>query len=97
MNLEEMKSLCDAATPAPWGICAFRDRENYNPSGAILSVNGGDEASWPDMAFINAARTLLPKFIAFVDAWDLLENSAFLEKTSAYCKVIAARKALEAD
>lgn len=53
MKLEDLKKLCDEATPA---------HKPLNHSGIALDVRDAD------MAFIEAARTMLPKLIAVAEA-----------------------------
>lgn len=67
-ELDELKKLCDEATPGPWdakGIRLLPDNE-----GCLNLPDGRDHelyGSLTDMKFIAASRTALPKLIAEVE------------------------------
>ena len=69
MKLEDLKRLCEEATPGPWGLTSpgsyivicpvvYSYRDDDNP----YARNGADRA------FIAAARTMLPRLIAVAEA-----------------------------
>lgn len=82
MTLEELKQLCDAATPGPWGTFVEGDCDHataYGPQHEMPNIDMSDDdydaayqAMWAkgeaDSRFIAAARAALPKLIAVAEA-----------------------------
>jgi len=88
MNLTELKQACEAATPEPWSVdlCKAEDcwRIKYGTRGhwlATVPIDGDEESSERDAAFIAMSRTAVPELIARVEAAEalLLEVTADLE------------------
>lgn len=89
MNLEELKALCEDATPGPWTAMDY----DHSPGDQGVPIIGGGLAgsmeghltaytmtlnnvsqSELDAQFIVAARTALPKLIAAVEAVLAIED-----------------------
>lgn len=80
MSLQELKALCENATPGPWEERDLPDLI-HNSTSTIHAPNAADVPTWselpPEIAgvlkardarLIVAARTALPKLIAAVEA-----------------------------
>lgn len=63
MRLEEIRALCEAATPGPWshrtGALAHASRI-LDPNGGILLMTSHHGRMRDDAEFVAAARTLMP-------------------------------------
>lgn len=82
MKLEDIRKLCDAATPGPWvwhHAYPDGDRRDYSTlqSGVARVLDDGSacgeynkeiDPHGDDAAFIAASRTLLPKLVAVAEA-----------------------------
>ena len=75
MNLTELKQACEAATPGPWSVdlCKAEDcwRIKYGTRGhwlATVPIDGDEESSERDAAFIAMSRAAVPELIARVEA-----------------------------
>lgn len=76
MKLADIRKLCDAATPGPWGgICGdcfdgyalIGPQNQYGKYDIICRAESGDDAS-----FITTARTLLPLLLDVAAAAETL-------------------------
>lgn len=81
MKLEDLKRLCDEATPGPWAdISNNRDIDamviwSTGPEDELKHYATYQECTNADAAFIAAARTYLPKLIAAAEAAKKFRNS----------------------
>ena len=70
MKLEEIKALCNAATPGPWFV--ERGGELRDRHGSLVMADMAPEAgifnNEADAAFIAAMRSLAPKMLAVCEA-----------------------------
>lgn len=110
MKLEELKRLCEAATPGPWRLRDFGSYrgehggqiQNYQiyDADSELLLEGGvyyDNISpkrIEDAAFIAAARTYLPRLIAVAEAAKIAQKDG---GPFAVLRIYEALDALEAD
>lgn len=72
MKLEDLKKLCDEATPGPWG-----SRMNPWTYRGTVDAKGEHVASttrFEDGDFMAAAREALPKLIAVAEAADAMRE-----------------------
>ena len=103
MNLEELKALCEEATPGPWE--SFTDMENTRYLSALgemevlCKFSPAREDSEANANFIVAARTALPKLIAIVEEVLAIEDPVLgdrvaenLVKQGKYSMLIKVRK-----
>lgn len=74
MKLDELKKLCEEATPGPWDFRhgspdGFDHWELWNPETGefVVQDDSGVEPSKENLAFIAAARSALPKLIAEIE------------------------------
>lgn len=70
MKLEDIRKLCDAATPGPWLESYGYDGGGYPRAfcPACEADSSGESQAEKDAAFIAAARTLVPKLVAVAEA-----------------------------
>jgi hypothetical protein len=103
VKLEEIRKLCDEATPGPWGMDWHNDerttRDIWRSLGPIVD---GKERVQADAAFIAMARTALPKLLAVAEAANAFCRVETLEPwdgeaEEAYQSIRKALAALEAD
>lgn len=74
MNLEEIRALCEAATPGPWAVDTFGNIYKPARQGNVAQMRGANQEH-ADAAFIAAARTLLPKLLEVAEAADRLTDN----------------------
>lgn len=68
MTLEELKKLCDEATPGPWEQGPIRLIYSRDPVGMSSGEWIAEVADNHDASFIAVARSMLPKLIAVAQA-----------------------------
>lgn len=78
-TLSALKEACEAATPKPWSVdlCKAEDcwHIKYGTRGhwlATVPIDGDEESSERDAAFIAMSRTAVPELIARVEAAEAL-------------------------
>jgi ApbE superfamily uncharacterized protein (UPF0280 family) len=73
MTLDELRALCDTATPGPWHKMAGAEWNVLDDKGIRILIAGTDGCSVPDgladAAFVIAAKSALPKLLAVAEAY----------------------------
>ena len=94
MKLEDLKKLCDAATPGPWTVL-----DDTHGAGWINEPRMGYEGELPidDVRLIVAARNALPKLIAVAEAARALLPCHDITESEAEGRLVDALDALEGD
>jgi hypothetical protein len=112
MKLEEIKRLCEAATPGPWRVTEY-PKEEWGPSDTIEGDIHGATQAWErticddtqyyptapglaDVRFIAAARDLVPKLLAVAEAAESIQHNAECSWDPCDCGVKDLRTALAA-
>lgn len=67
MKLEDLKKLCDEATPGPWEYSDY-DSEFTKGGGLVGTSAFGLMADKSTCRFIAASRTMIPRLIAVAEA-----------------------------
>lgn len=68
MNLEDLKKLCQEATPGPWGLKEHGLVSSSFPNSCGENYQIAGDIDEQDADFIAAAREALPKLIAVAEA-----------------------------
>ena len=75
MKLEEIKKLCDEATPGPWvrhetysDVWFLGEKIMGNNKTIVYQNDGHNAGKEEDIKFIAASRTLIPKLLAVAEA-----------------------------
>lgn len=73
---QELRALCDAATPGPWWPRDATRRGTVESHCGHVCTAGFLETCEPDAAFIAAARTAVPELLDEVEKWQHAEAAA---------------------
>ena len=95
MKIDEIRKLCDDATPGPWRISEYKgDYHVYNSKDEPVYYSSAEEgvtAEETDAEFITAARALLPLLLDVVELLkdrplyfrDAIDRAELLERLEA--------------